>query len=36
MNKLILIKVKSTDSNMHDQRWMFANLNETLFHKKVV
>ena len=19
---------------MHDQRWMFANLNETLFHKK--
>ena len=32
MNKLILCKVKSTDSNMHSQRWMFANLNETLFH----
>ena len=32
MNKLILFKVKST-INMHGQRWMFANLNETLFHK---
>ena len=29
MNKLILYKVKSTDSNMHDQRLMFVNLNET-------
>ena len=34
MIKLILCKVKSTDNNMHDQRSMFANLNETLFHKK--
>ena len=33
-DKLILCKVKSTDSNMHGQRWMFASLNETLFHKK--
>ena len=24
MNKFILCKVKSTDSNMHGQRWMFA------------
>ena len=29
MNKLILCKVKSSDSNMHGQRWMFANSNET-------
>ena len=34
MTTLILCKVKSTDSNMHGQRWMSANLNETLFHKK--
>ena len=35
MIKLILCKVKSTDSNMHGQRWMFANLKEkTLIHKK--
>ena len=29
MNKLILCKVKSTDSYMHGQRWMFAYLHET-------
>ena len=34
MNKFILCKVKSTDSNMHGQRWMFANLNEIFLHKK--